>query len=49
MVSIGTLLAGNTSLPQKRTEDGHVVPDASLAEVHAEIKDQVEKAVEFGV
>lgn len=49
MVQIGVFHNGTTNLPQKRNEDGFVYPDASLKEVHEDVRevmrDQVRHAV----
>lgn len=40
---------GSTNLPLKRTEDGTVIPDASIEEIHADSRQILKDQVEHGV
>lgn len=48
-MTIGTIYNGSITLPQKRTREGKVIPDASLAEVHEDKKHIINTHIEHGV
>lgn len=49
MAQIGIFYNGGTSHELKRTEEGHVLPDASVAEMHEEAKKSSKQATELAI
>ncbi|MFC4540365.1 LLM class flavin-dependent oxidoreductase [Halosolutus amylolyticus] len=49
MVQIAAIHNGSTNLPTKRTEDGSLITDASLREVHQDCQQLVKDQIEHGV
>lgn len=40
---------GGTNMPHRRTEDGRVIPDASVSEMHEGAKDRVKSQISIGI
>ncbi|UPV98864.1 LLM class flavin-dependent oxidoreductase [Halorussus gelatinilyticus] len=49
MVHLGTFHNATTGLPLERTDDGHLVPDASVEEIHEDAKRAMRDQIRHGV